>query len=76
MQYGDAMAIAPEIIDLQTRATKAKLDMSLVLAHAGVAETTWWRWNSGAVEPRLATIRRLRSSLDELAPRRKGRKVQ
>lgn len=75
MQYGHATMIAPEILDIQTRAAKAKLDVSVLLAHAGVAETTWWRWHSGAVEPRLATIRRLRESLDELAPRRK-RKVQ
>lgn len=35
-----------------------------VLKDAGVAQSTYWRWKNDRFEPRSATIRKLRDSLD------------
>ena len=58
------ITVDPEITDIETRAEEAKVPMGHVLADADVAATTWWRWRHGKAEPRLSTLRKVRSALD------------
>lgn len=60
------MATIPEISDIEQRAAGADIKMSEVLRLAGVAQTTWWRWGEGHFEPRIKTLRRVRTALDDL----------
>jgi hypothetical protein len=60
----------PQIIDIQRRAEAASLDMAPVLADAGVAASTWYRWKTGRVgpnlttRPNLTTLRRVQDALE------------
>ncbi len=56
----------PEILEIETRAEAAGVKMAVVLRAAGVPASTWWRWRKGGVEPRFATLRKVRHSLDRL----------
>lgn len=57
-------APAPEVIEIEQRAKDAKLTMASILAEVGVAQSTWWRWREGGVEPRLGTLRKVSHALD------------
>lgn len=57
----------PEITEIEDLARAANLPLERVLAHAGVATTTWWRWKNEKYEPRIKTLRKLRLALDELS---------
>lgn len=54
----------PQVIEIQRRAEAASLDMAPVLADAGVAASTWYRWRTGKVGPNLSTLRRVQDALD------------
>lgn len=58
--------VAPEIIALEQTMASAGLALADVLSRSGVSITTWWRWKTGATEPRLATIRRIRNAVQDL----------
>lgn len=64
--------LAPEIVDIETRANEAGLDLNTVLSRAEVSFTTWWRWKRGDTEPRLATLRRIRQSITEMTDERRA----
>lgn len=55
---------APEVIEVEQRAKGAGITMASVLAEVGVAQSTWWRWREGGVEPRLGTLRKVAHALD------------
>lgn len=55
---------APEVIEVEQRAKCAGLTMASILAEVGVAQSTWWRWREGGVEPRVGTLRKVRHALD------------
>lgn len=64
------MEIAPEITEIERRASEAGVDIASVLKRADVAPTTWWRWAQQKNEPRMATLRKLRAALEsEIAGR-------
>jgi DNA-binding phage protein len=56
--------VAPEVIEVEQRAKDAGLTMASILAEVGVAQSTWWRWRKGGVEPRLGTLRDVAHALD------------
>jgi transcriptional regulator with XRE-family HTH domain len=56
--------VAPEVIEVEQRAKGAGLTMASILAEVGVAQSTWWRWRKGGVEPRLSTLREVAHALD------------
>ena len=60
------MQIAPEVTELEALAAKAKVRMSKVLAEAGVASTTYWRWRHAGIEPNTKTVRRIKDAIDAL----------
>lgn len=41
------------------------LVLSQVLAQAGVAQTTWWRWKENKFEPRAATLRKIQTVVQQ-----------
>jgi DNA-binding phage protein len=55
---------APEVIEVEQRAKSAGLTMASILAEVGVAQSTWWRWREGGVEPRIGTLRKVSHALD------------
>jgi hypothetical protein len=61
------MQIAPEVQELEELAQRAALPMSRVLAKAGVASTTYWRWRHSGSEPHTRTVRRLKAAIVELS---------
>lgn len=63
--------LAPEIVDIETRATEAGLELNAVLSRAEVSFTTWWRWKRRDTEPRLATLRRIRQSIADMTDERR-----
>lgn len=64
------MEKSPEIVEIESRATTAGVEIGDVLKRAGVASTTWWRWSEGHFDPRLSTLRKVRAALDaEIADR-------
>jgi len=62
------MQVDPQISDIEDRAKAAGLQMAPILRDADVAATTWWRWRSGGVEPKLGTLRRVREALERRLP--------
>lgn len=58
------MEKAPEIVEIESRAATAGVEIDAVLRRAGIAATTWWRWQEGHFGPRLATLRKVRAALD------------
>ncbi|WP_453978581.1 helix-turn-helix domain-containing protein [Brevundimonas sp. Marseille-Q4549] len=56
--------VAPEVIEVEQRAKDAGLTMASILSEVGVAQSTWWRWRKGGVEPRLGTLRDVAHALD------------
>lgn len=68
------MQIAPEVIEIKSRAARAGIDIADVLVRANVARTTWWRWTEEHYEPRLKTLRTVREALDELVAEKKRRR--
>lgn len=62
------MEKAPEVAEIESLASTAGISIDDVLKRAGVATTTWWRWREGHFLPRLSTLRKVRSALnDEIA---------
>jgi hypothetical protein len=57
--------VAPEVREIEALAEDAAVPMSRVLARAGVALTTYWRWRHGS-EPKVHTIRKLKEVISEL----------
>lgn len=60
------MQIDPEVIELEDLAAAANIKMSAVLARAGVATTTHWRWVNEGADPKAKTLRKVRAALDEM----------
>jgi hypothetical protein len=56
--------VAPEVIEVETRAKHAGLALAPILTEVGVAQTTWWRWRKAGVEPRVSTLRKVAHELD------------
>ena len=61
------MEIAPEVRELEALAETAQVPMSRVLAKAGVASSTYWRWRHEGKDPQSKTLRKLKAALQELA---------
>lgn len=56
-----------ELGDLERLAQEAGVDLKVVVAHAGFAMSTWWRWKEKKFEPQARSLRRIRSAIRELA---------
>lgn len=61
------MEMAPEVREIEQLAEGAKLPMSRVLAQAGVASSSYWRWRYAGIEPHTRTVRKLKAAISELA---------
>lgn len=59
------LKVDPQVVEIQERAQAASLDMARVLADAGVAASTWYRWREGKVGPNLSTLRRVQGALEK-----------
>lgn len=56
--------VAPEVVEVESRAKQAGLPLAPILSEVGVAQTTWWRWRKAGVEPRVSTLRKVAHELD------------
>jgi predicted DNA-binding protein (UPF0251 family) len=60
------MQIAPEIQELEALAQSANVQIKDALAHAGVSQSTYWRWRHEGRDPLVGTLRRVRAAIDQL----------
>lgn len=61
------MQIAPEVSELEAQAKAAKVAITRALAHAGVANSTFYRWKHEGAEPLARTVRKVRAAIEELS---------
>jgi hypothetical protein len=52
--------ITPHIRSIEAQVEAAGMSMTVFLAQAGVARTTWWRWRVGRGLPNMRSWNRVR----------------
>lgn len=60
--------LTPETV--KARATAAHMTIRQLMVHAGMPESTFWRWETGKTNPHPVTVQKISDALDAIEKER------